>query len=363
MRADLVDQVGSREWDDFDYKSFGEVFGYALGFGKPNGSLELISVGCGAVFFAVCGVLLDWRRSLGLLGILVVAVVFALGQASPVPVVAIMTAIPFLNTMGAYGSYASLVIVFCICTIAAIGFDRLRQLVAHGRQKQAGAAGLEADRLLVSFAAVTVAYSAAVAMLLYGALFSLPDFVTPRETFYQVSDQKLVGVIGRYRETPPDHLEANQYYNIRRGVGTITWYGNLVFPEHARAKVLVDASGASIPQEGYRGEVHCVDAPKGECRVGDLKLTYNTIRFRLSASEASTVVLNFNQHPGWSSQTGEVMSYEGLLAVRVPASTDEEIVLRFSDPRFVIGLWIALAAAALWCLGGVAYVQRKHSKA
>jgi hypothetical protein len=195
-------------------------------------------------------------------------------------------------------------------------------------------------------------------MRTYGTLFTLPDFSAPREMFYQVSEQALVGVIDRYRQTPEDHILANQYYNIRRGVGTITWYGNMVFPEYTKPKVLIDANGLPVLQQRYLGEAYCLGSPGNGCTVSILLLTYNTIRLQVNAIIPSTVVLNFNYNSGWHAASAQVTNHAGLLALQVPTDTHAEVTLRFSDDRFTLGLVLALIMAVLWTIGGIMWVRK-----
>ena len=214
--------------------------------------------------------------------------------------------------------------------------------------------------LILLFVAVSIIQITRQSIRVYGSLFTRPDFNAPREPFYQVSDQSLVGKIDRYRETPEDHLLANQYYNIKRGVGTITWLGNMVFPEFTKAKVIIDTNGNPVYQEGYLGEVYCIDSEKNDCEVSELHLTYNTIRFDLNTVKPSIVVLNFNFNSGWHSPSAIVLNYDGLLSLQVPANTNGQMVLRFSDPLFADGLVLAIITMIKWFAGGIFWIRRNR---
>jgi hypothetical protein len=242
------------------------------------------------------------------------------------PVISILSRIPILNYVGSYGMYASLVILFCVCLLSAIGFEKiLNFLLFH--KKNHKKIMLIIEGCLIGLTLTGIIYSSFLAISIYGALFPLKTFSERRENFFQVADQVLYGVINRYREVPPDQLLSNQYYNIRRGVGTITWLGNLQFLENAKPKYLVGEKGNLILQKDYSGEIYCLNFLDNSCSVNDYEISYNTIHFIVQTSLPSTVVINLNYSRGWNVRKYNIQNHNGLIAVVIPAGVQEVINL------------------------------------
>jgi len=124
---------------------------------------------------------------------------------------------------------------------------------------------------------------------------------------------------------------------MRHGLGTLTWYGNIVFSEPVEPDLVLppgqgeEASLERPPRAGpdfeYQGfHELVVDAPPGET-------TRLPVRF----------------DPGWSSAEAEVLEEEGCLALR-PLEAGP-VTLRYRDSRVDLGLGLALLAALAWVLG------------
>jgi hypothetical protein len=192
---------------------------------------------------------------------------------------------------------------------------------------------------------------------IFNGLFSIENRLPLRQNFHHVASRELLGVVDRYRTTEPAIL---LYNTIRSGVGTLTWYGNMVFPENPRAKILLPINNGRESQAGYRGELYCTAAAGSGCRVSGLRLTYNTIQFHIESVEPTTAVLNFNYHPGWSSRPGQVLNHDGLLAVRVPAGYVGQVHLRFSDAHFRAGCGVLAASSLAWFGGGGELIRRRR---
>ncbi len=361
IRLDLVNQTLPKG-ASLTYTSLRDLFQYIL-YPVPEDPNLQLGVGIVGLFLAIGGALLYWKRALGLLVLLLVAVIFGMGPASPIPVMAITHRIPIFNMVGSFGMYTSLVILFCVCGLIALGFDKLRRLIALSHADAHGWEGFLTDKAILLVTALGILIIARQSFLSNTMLFTVPDYSAPRESFYQVGDQSLMGVVSRYRETPMDHLLANQYYNLRRGVGTITWLGNFVFPEHTQPKYLIDANDHALPQSEYMGEVYCENPANGGCVVSDFGLTYNSIRFHVETSAPATIILNFNYDLGWQAPSYKVLNHSGLLAIEVPANVNDEVSMHYTDRFFMIGLAFAIPALVFWGLvGSLWIIKAKKTK-
>ncbi|MBZ4420315.1 hypothetical protein [Myxococcus sp. RHSTA-1-4] len=103
-----------------------------------------------------------------------------------------------------------------------------------------------------------------------------------------------------------------------------------------------------LPQEEYLEEPAAGTARRVEW-------TPNRVEVDVVASRPAVLLVNQNWHPGWKASVGEVVSRDGLLAVRLPEG-EHRVVLRFL-PRS--GLGGALVSALAWVgLGFLAWRQR-----
>lgn len=64
------------------------------------------------------------------------------------------------------------------------------------------------------------------------------------------------------------------------------------------------------------------------------------IRLDVVLDRPATVIVNQNVHRGWHASTGSITSFDGLLAVELPAG-DHDLTLRFRDPLIVLGAVIS----------------------
>jgi len=320
-----------------------------------------LSLGVGLAALALClvGAILGGRRSLVTTGLLIVVAGFAMGPASPIPFWRVIRALPVLETMNAVGKYFSVSILFFVCVLVAVGGQRILAIALPSTLAK------PPERKSVKHLAATACLITAVlAQPLwqnaprFNGLFSAENQVPSRQVFHHVASRELLGVVDRYRLSTPRIL---MYDNIRSGVGTVTWYGNMVFPEKAKAKLLLPVENEADAQPGYRGELYCEQVAAHGCAVRNLQLTYNTIRFHVEAIEPTIAVINLNYHPGWTTPNGEVLDRSGLLAVQVPGAYVGQIELRFTDKRFRAGCLILATSALAWFVGGALSIRGRRS--
>lgn len=361
FKADLVDQIAQRRW--LCYKSFIHILRSVLFPGVERVTNYYMSIGPGGALFVVIAVLLYFRRSLWLLVMLTVAAIFALGPQSPLPIVTWTSSLPLLNKMGNLGIYLSLPMLFCTCSLAALGVEGLSRLTITAELKKSFGGLLRriAGWLIVAIMIVNIAYLVVAAESIYSVLFNVMDTPPLKEGFYQIAYRRHIGKLLRYREPPTYLPEVNQYFNIRRGIGTITWLGNMVFAERPKAAKIFDESGIVTAQEGYRGEVYSDNPSDGRFVAKALRVSYNTVRFRANNSKPTTIVLNMNYARGWSSLDGEIINRDGLLAVRIPAGSARYIRLQFRDNLFFTGLGVTVVAGILWLVVGMRRIRRRRA--
>lgn len=145
----------------------------------------------------------------------------------------------------------------------------------------------------------------------------------------------------QYRDESPETM----YALARANMGALHCYEPLG-PE---------SSPVGINEPQYRGEQYLVEG--GE--VALVEWTPNRLVFEVASEGPNVLVVNQNHHTSWrvASGRGELVSYEGLLGVRVPAGTGR-YVLAYRSERFIEG--VALAAAALAVAAAAALYRRKR---
>ena len=154
--------------------------------------------------------------------------------------------------------YVNVLILFALSVLAGLGAEILLALL---RRRNTGCAwqGVAATVIGIALALQPVLHSARV----YRGIFSLPDFKTSPEVFHHTASRRLLGKLERFRGAKPQLLALNQYYNMRRNVGTITWNGGTLLPENAIPKFVVDRRGLQHANPDYISEARC--EPSASC--------------------------------------------------------------------------------------------------
>ena len=105
-------------------------------------------------------------------------------------------------------------------------------------------------------------------------------------------------------------------------------------------------------QANYAGEYYLV----GPGQVAQIEWTPNRLRYHVSATAPTQLVLNQNYIPGWRVErgVGDLASRGGLLSVRLPAGS-QDIMLRFRPEYLALAMTFTLlglvATVLLWIKG------------
>jgi hypothetical protein len=88
--------------------------------------------------------------------------------------------------------------------------------------------------------------------------------------------------------------------------------------------------------------------------------TVNTIAARVETTEPATIVLNQNYDPGWQGSRGEVVEWDGLLALRLAAGR-HDVEVRYAPASFYVGAVTSAATASiLLVLAGWELLRRRR---
>lgn len=325
---DLVDQKTGAA--SFFYPS-GSIFLQSLVGAHPMIERHTIGVGWGAAILALLGLFLRPRAALVL--VLVTAGVAAITIDSTLSVRSWLSAVPVLSTMRDVAKYWNATILLAVALLAGLGFDALTRRSREWPRPARLAA-------LVGLAALVLGPPLAGSVERNAAVFAWADREVEKEPFRHAAAVEAIGV--RTRVRAPQYAPW-QYWNTRRGIGTITWYGLIVLPEAAVPTLLLEPDGRLRTDP----DAPPLFRPIGDCTLESGVMTYETITLGITAG-CRKLVVNQNFDPGWTSSRGTVVDEGGLLAVALHGDESGAIELRFVDRRHRLGLVIAAVAAVLW---------------
>jgi hypothetical protein len=340
----LWDVLALNQLDVFEreakgYESIGKILSTIAG----TAQLSHHSFGVGSLGFllAIIGTMVGWRRAGGWVLLLIFSVVISMGPNAPYPLSLVLSHVPIVKD---FGKYSNVFILTSVCMLAAEGLHRLYMSfheVFH-RSKIVG------PMIFFILSAIALALPLLSTVEYFNQTFAIEQPQFDKEKFYQVAYHPLFGKIDAYREPPRKLLYADQYYNIRKGIGTITWYGNFVFKENAVPKIFVESDGSLRANDQYHGEVFLVGKSHSSGSATELEVSYTSMRFRYSSSTPQRVVLNVNFDDNWTSDSGHVVDQGGLLAVDLDPSAAREVVISFRDRSFWTGVSIAVIAVPFY---------------
>jgi hypothetical protein len=303
------------------------------------------AVGWLALCLSAAGIFFRWREAREWIVLLFISCVLALGAGAPFPIPTILSHVPIFSTMGDYGKYFNIYILSALCILAAFGLEAIyakaRDLCGWLSERTSWKPMPVVFLLLAALALLPLARPALKA---FDKAFNSPQPHLARGEFYQVSYRRLIGTIRKGRGAL---RKDDQYNNVRRNIGTITWSGNIVLPENAVPKLIIDKQGEHANPD-YIGEAALVGPNANRGKISRFILDFNTMKLVYSSPLPQTILLNFNFNDGWSSSAGQVEERDGLLAINVDPANDKEVVLRFADPKFTLGCYLAVLAAICW---------------
>lgn len=318
---------------------------------------DTIGVGAGASLFTLIAFLLDWRKSLNLGVVLILAFLLTMGPRTPLW--HIFDFMPIFDTMKNYPKYFNGFVLFALCGLFAVGIDAVLSLVRSDHTARIIDRWQWLTLLLIFFSVVLP--PSLTSYKEYKNGFWLDPYRTQKGSFFHVAEKRWIGSRDKYRLPNMKNRDTIMYYNLMKNRGTITWYGNFRFPEYPEPKYIVNRAGEFEINAAYKGEIFCPNLNNKLCDITDHKFTFNTISFKTGDNFSSgRAVFNFNYHPGWSSNDARVVNANGLLAVDLNDKTIalKKIHLRFIDKRFNAGVVIFVITLIVWLLGYFVYYKR-----
>jgi len=339
-----IDRIEGMSFPHDHFEGLRSLLDHVVGAGEQRPNFK-IGIGAPALALAALGVCLRPRRALGLAAVLALLASVMLGPASPVPTHRVLDALPFFHAMKSLVKYLTPATLFVLLALAGIGLDAAWARIAAFPREARVAAG-------VALAAITVGVPFASAWEGYDGRFTRRPVPVDRAEFHHVAHDSLLGVVERYRYGRRFD-EVGQYANMRRNVGTITWYGNMVFGEHAVPK-RIWRDRTWQPNPAYDGEVSAANGAPSGCSLPEVRFSYNRIWLAVARDACRSAVLNFEFDPGWTSANAGATVYDaaGRLGVSLRRDAAPEIRLEYRDRRFEVGLAVGALGLLGWGLLG-----------
>ena len=314
---------------------------------------HLIGIKITASFLVLAAGILKPRQSARLWVILAFAFILICGPYAPLPFWRLLLLLPVFNTMNDFTKYWNVFALFTLCILAALGFDAILQLI--GRTFSHPGRPMVQKVAMGAIFFIATLHPFVHSFWINWRLYQLsPQQVTPSQ-FYQVASARWVRLpsdLNRWRGPEPGVDKTVMYFNLRKNIGTFTWYGSVALPEHAVAKFLINEDGTSEEDSRYKGEIYCATVQSSDCEIEKFSITYNHLIINTGQNfkEPSKIIINFNYDPKWTTEQGTIVNQNGLLAVDLLEGNNRNrtIVLSYRDGRFLLGFSFFIVAVVLW---------------
>lgn len=291
-----------------------------------------INPGYGVLLLALVGAVLAIRKSWPYLVMLILFTWFAMGPYAPVDIWRFVFHVPMFSSMHQPYQLTNYFMLFSLVILAAYGFVPIENLPS------------KKSRLLLGLVSLLFLIQPwLVNRTAYETTFTKPaPELKIEKRFYQVQGKNM-------NRGAPRSLYSQQYFNVKRNVGTIDWDGDVLLPENAEGKMFVDADDMQTPNSAYRAEAYLLEE---EGKATLLKLSPNRIEVAVSCPKDCVLIINQNYDPSWV-ETHKLMveSRGGLLAVRVGSNTNK-VRLAYRPMLFFIGLGISI----LFWIGSIRFL-------
>ncbi len=140
---------------------------------------------------------------------------------------------------------------------------------------------------------------------------------------------------------------AQEYHNIRRGVGTVDWYGTVIAAEAAAPREFITPDGESLRNPHYHGEAW-VDS--GQAEIRSVHIRPNTVDLDVHVTRPAKIVINQNSLPGFRTNSGRVSAHRGLLAVNLEPG-HHRARLTYAPRPVLASLCVSAVAFLVWLTG------------
>jgi hypothetical protein len=142
-------------------------------------------------------------------------------------------------------------------------------------------------------------------------------------------------------------IEGTEYFNIRRGVGTVDWYGSLVLAqERVTPKTFLALEGEVIRNPAYQGEIWLKPGTEAGTVLSH-HIGHNHLEAELELVTPARAVFNQQWLEGFETNVGRLEEDEGLISVNLPAGR-HSLSVAYRPRGLLLGLYGSAASLLLW---------------
>lgn len=299
-------------------------------------NLGLATVGPTAALLAAAALFFSFRRAFFWAFLTVALGWLMLAFNAPMDLFVWLREVPGFGTINKPAKYFTAELVFCIAMLAGAA---MTWISANARPQFA--------RVVLALAVCGAMYPYAWTVLLNARTYRMPfPALAPGGQYALVQSDGL----SRSRTEP---IEANQYLNLRRNIGTLDWYNSLLLPERATPAAFVDRSGRYTTNPAYPGEMF-FESPENSAAG---RIWAGTVVAEANVVNPGLLVVNQNYSREWRTNRGTIEQKDGRLAVRLHEPGRYSVELTYAPRAFYLGGAISLITLLVSGLFALFYVR------
>lgn len=294
-----------------------------------------IYMGYATLLFALFAFFFEFKKVRGILFTLAIIITVLFGPNSIINLSALIWRMPIFHSMYKLDKYYSFFVAFLLSLAAGYAFNRILRERLHKR--------------LFFFLALLILIFNTSDVFMNNIVFHKNNF--PLKPLPEEKNEFSQALIVNDNITR-DAVAYLQYALIKKNVGVINWYGNILLKESAIPKYLIAIKGEEAPfpvkmevNPEYKGELFFVNNNLNIAKVE--KFTPNRIEIKTLVYTSDILVINQNFDHSWKTTMGKLISWNGLLAIRINQPGEYKFKLLYIPFGMYIGLAISILSIIL----------------
>jgi hypothetical protein len=278
----------------------------------------------------------DFKNLKGIIFVLLVILAFIFGTNSPINISAFIWKFPIFQSMSKLDKYYSFFVAFLLCLAAGL-FVNLMQ-----RKYQKIFIYLVIPIIILNSYdefKTNIEYH----MKLFSHFTTNPSLLKSTPEIDENKDFTQVEIIN-----DSDIVAYLQYKLFMKNIGLIkNWSGELAIKEYAIPKYFINIKEEEIPlpleislNPEYRGELFFANSNENNAKFN--RFTPNIIELTVNCKRPDILVINQNYHRYWKEREGKLISWNGLLGIKIDKPGIHNLKLMYLPTGFFIGGLISL---------------------
>jgi hypothetical protein len=294
-----------------------------------------IYMGYATLFLALFSFIFEFKKVRGLFFTLAIIIAILCGPNSIINLSALIWRMPIFHSMLKLDKYYSFFVAFLLSLAAGYAFKILRENLYK--------------KLFIFLALLLITFNTFDIFInnitFHKNIFTLESLPEKKEINF--SQAQIVN-----NNTDRDADSYLQYALLKKNVGVINWYGNIYLKESTIPKYLITIKSNKEPfpikidiNPEYKGELFFVKNDLNTAKID--KFTPNYLEIKAFISTPDILVINQNFDRSWRTKTGELTSWNGLLAIRIHQPGEFKLKLSYVPLGIYIGLGISMFSLIL----------------